>query len=78
MYSHIPILRPHPDRKQFIAELLGKNPVVSFPLVEYNIHDSVMKAIHCELLGRPWINWGRPRTQLSGSAHRKHYPLAGF
>ncbi len=61
MYSHIPIRRPHPNRQQFIAEMMGVNPIPTVPLVEYNIHDSVMKTIHGELLDRRWVDWGNER-----------------
>ena len=59
--STLPLQKPSPDAKEFIAILAGKSPSRRVPLVEYLVDDVVMKPVVEELLGRRWVEYGEDR-----------------
>jgi len=66
MFKHIPINDPNPDKDIFIQSLTGKCDNIHIPLVEYNIHDSIMKVIITEMLDREWVEWDSDRDAQKG------------
>jgi len=64
MFSHIQINNHRPNKAKFIKNLMGEDGNPDVPLVEYIIHDSIIKTIMTEMLNREWIEWGSgPKPQ---------------
>lgn len=58
----IPVGKPSPDAKEFIAILAGRSASRRVPLVEYIVDDVVMKPIVEGMLGRQWADYGADRA----------------
>lgn len=59
----LPLARPEPDGRAFIAGLLGRNAPARVPLVEYLVDPAVMRPVVEGLLGRPWAEPGPVRDR---------------
>lgn len=57
-FPHIRTLKPSPDSKSFISNLLGKTKNYPAPMVEFIVDEPVIKKIITGMFQREWVNPG--------------------
>jgi len=63
---NVPVNKPQPDIRRFLAAMKGQKVPDKVPLVEYLIDNAVMKPILSEMMGRTWVDTSDKTEYMGG------------